>query len=132
MTLSARLAEDFSPAIRNKGRQYFWQGRVRIQDGSEFDVEARVRGTRSYGVSLDWEDGLLSAWCDCDYFDSAGACKHLWATILAAEARGHLSAAANDAALVLDCGVDPGSGQALDVTAGQPFVLEPPRQRRRG
>ena len=60
MTLSARLAEDFNPTVRNKGRQYYWQGRVRIQEGSGIEVDARVRGTRNYGVNLDLQDGLLS------------------------------------------------------------------------
>ena len=109
MTLSARLAEDFNPTVRNKGRQYYWQGRVRIQEGSGIEVDARVRGTRNYGVNLDWQDGLLSAWCDCAYFDTGGACKHLWATILAAEARGYLSEAAQAPDLVLHCGDDSGN-----------------------
>lgn len=117
MNLSVRLAEDFSPTVKNKGRQYFWQGRVRIQDGSEFDVEARVRGTRDYGVSLDWEDGRLTAWCDCAYFDTDGACKHLWATILAAEGRGFLSEAANAPKLLLDCGDGPVRSDYFDLTA---------------
>jgi superfamily II DNA or RNA helicase len=65
-------------------------------------VEARVRGSRNYEVNLDWHDGALSAWCDCPHFDSDGACKHLWATILAADGRGYLSAAAA-ADIVLEC-----------------------------
>jgi superfamily II DNA or RNA helicase len=94
MNLANRLADDFSATVRNRGKSYFWQGRVRIQHGSASRVEARVRGSRNYEVSLDWQDGALSAWCDCPHFDSDGACKHLWATILAADGRGYLSAAA--------------------------------------
>jgi superfamily II DNA or RNA helicase len=102
MNLAIRLADDFSATVRNRGKSYFWQGRVRIQHGSASRVEARVRGSRNYEVNLDWHDGALSAWCDCPHFDSDGACKHLWATILAADGRGYLSAAAA-ADIVLEC-----------------------------
>ncbi len=104
MNLLKRLTGDFSAAVRNRGKSYFWQGRVRIQNGSNSQVEARVRGSRTYEVSLDWKNGVLSAWCDCPYFDSDGPCKHLWATILAADARGYLSPAASATGLILDCG----------------------------
>src|SRR6266487_2578592 len=103
MNLVTRLTGDFSSNVRNRGKIYYWQGRVRIDHGSDSQVEARVRGSRQYEVSLDYESGVLSAWCDCSYFDSGGACKHLWATILAADAGGHLSAAAR-ADLIFDYG----------------------------
>ena len=91
MSLAKILEGDFSPTIRNRGSMYYWQGRVRIQRGSAYEVKARVRGTREYEVRLDWQDGALVALCDCAHFDSA-PCKHLWATVLAADAQGYLSA----------------------------------------
>jgi hypothetical protein len=104
MNLSTRLTGDFSATVRNRGKNYYWQGRVRIRHGSTSEVGALVRGSHnSYEVSLDWENGVLIASCDCPYFESDGPCKHIWATILAADARGHLSAA-SDADLVLDFG----------------------------
>ena len=95
MNLATRLAEYFSAAARNRGRSYFWQGRVRIQNGSSTQVVARVRGSHTYQVSLSWHDDVLSGWCDCAYYESNAECKHLWATILAADAGGYLSAAAD-------------------------------------
>jgi len=77
---------------------------VRIQYGSDSEVEAQVQGSRSYDVTLRWTEGTLSAECDCQYFDSEGPCKHLWATILAAETLGYLSAAASATDLVIDHG----------------------------
>jgi hypothetical protein len=65
-------------------------------------VEARVRGSRDYSVTLDYDRGVLFAVCDCPYFDSGEACKHIWATILAADARGYFSSAAR-LNVVLDC-----------------------------
>jgi superfamily II DNA or RNA helicase len=102
--LSRRLARYFSGTVRHRGQSYFWQGRVRIRDGSESDIAATVRGSQNYAVELNLQDGVLSASCECLYFDSDGPCKHLWATILAAEADGYLAEAVSAPTLVLDCG----------------------------
>jgi superfamily II DNA or RNA helicase len=80
---------------------YYWQGRVKIQHGSAYDVSASVRGSRTYDVHLDWQDGALNAACNCAFFDSA-PCKHLWALILAADGQGFLSAVPPDFSLDLD------------------------------
>ena len=45
----------FSPTVRKRGTNYYSQGRVRIQHGSNSQVKALVRGSESYEVSLDWE-----------------------------------------------------------------------------
>ncbi len=103
MNLSTRLAGNFSVSIRNRGQNYFWQRRVRIARGSDFEVEARVRGAEDYQVRLGWQDGTLSARCDCPSFYSWGPCKHLWASILAAEAGGYLSSAGSSRNLTLNC-----------------------------
>ncbi len=102
MNLSKRLTGDFSATVRNRGRNYYWQGRVSIRHASNSQVDALVRGSRSYEVSLDWEDGVLAASCDCAHFESE-PCKHLWAAILAADGRGYLSAV-SAADVILDCG----------------------------
>src|SRR5580704_4881182 len=104
MNLSTRLAHEFSAVVRQRGQGYYWKGLVDVEHANDSEVEARVRGSRTYEVSLDWAGGVLSAWCDCRYFYSSGACKHLWATILAAEALGYLSRAASATYLLLDYG----------------------------
>jgi superfamily II DNA or RNA helicase len=91
MSLSTTLSHDFSPLIRERGQDYFRQGRVKIRHGSSTVVEAQVRGSRTYNVNLDWEDEQLSADCDCPYFLDNGPCKHLWAVMLAADHDGFLS-----------------------------------------
>src|SRR5260370_30185048 len=102
MNLSKRLTGDFSATVRNRGRNYYWQGRVSIRHASNSQVDALVRGSRSYEVSLDWEDGMLAASCDCAHFESE-PCKHLSAAILAAEERGYLSGV-SAADVILVCG----------------------------
>jgi superfamily II DNA or RNA helicase len=100
MNLSTRLARDFPQEIRYRGQKYFAQGLVRIQRGSATAVTAKVLGSRTYEVSLEYDDLGLEVWCDCPYED--GCCKHIWATILAADAHGYLKDAAEDDTLSLD------------------------------
>ena len=93
MSLAALLSNDFDAAVRNRGKVYYWQQRVRIRMGSGRSVQALVRGSRTYEVILEWQSGAVTLDCDCEYFDSSGPCKHLWATILAADAKGYMSEA---------------------------------------
>jgi superfamily II DNA or RNA helicase len=103
MKLSTRLAKEFGTNVRDRGEEYFWRGRVRIEDGSDTEVEACVRGSETCYVSLEWNDGVLGTWCDCSYFIESGIpCKHLWASILSAESQGYLTAAALAPHVVLD------------------------------
>ena len=102
MSLSARLTENFSANIRKNGEQYHRQRRVYIQRGSESELRARVQGSQTYEVQLNFSDGLLSIWCECPYFaDTDNPCKHLWAAIVAADEHGYLCAPASAANLAL-------------------------------
>jgi superfamily II DNA or RNA helicase len=102
LNLSALLAPQFTRNVRHRGEEYYCGNQVRIERASETELHARVRGSQTYDVALNFRDGILSVWCDCPYFvDNGVPCKHLWATILAAEAQGGLSAAASAPQLVL-------------------------------
>lgn len=92
VTLPSRLASDFEPGTRGRGLAYYREGAVHILRASDSQVTAAVYGARKYTVTLEFEAGELDMSCDCPYFDSTGPCKHLWAAILAAEARGALAA----------------------------------------
>jgi superfamily II DNA or RNA helicase len=102
LNLSARLAPQFTSNVRRRGEEYYWRDQVRIERASGTELHARVRGSQTYDVELNFRDGILSVWCDCPYFvDNGVPCKHLWATILAAEAQDGLSAATSAPQLVL-------------------------------
>lgn len=102
LNLSTRLAPQFTKNVRHRGEEYYWRDQVRIERASETELHARVRGSQTYDVELNFRDGILSVWCDCPYFvDNGVPCKHLWATILAAEAQGGLSVATSAPQLVL-------------------------------
>jgi superfamily II DNA or RNA helicase len=94
MKLTSALEHDFDHGTRARGAHYYRSGAVRIQRASDSFVNAWVQGSRLYEVEIRWDSAEgLSLRCACPYFGSGGPCKHLWATVLAAEAKGHLSAA---------------------------------------
>ncbi|MEO7804326.1 MAG: DEAD/DEAH box helicase [Actinomycetota bacterium] len=91
-----RLSESFShqvPAsIRERGRKYDRDGSVVIMKGDSSEVQAFVFGGSRYTVSLALSEDQLAVSCTCPYFEGSGGgiCKHIWATLLAGEARGYL------------------------------------------
>lgn len=131
MTLSARLVSHFSKKIRERGENVDYDGLVTVKNGSEVEVAAFVQGSYLYEVGLVWEQGALDGWCECRYFEDTGSCKHLWATILAAEAKGYLSAAAADDGVVFfdDYGDDHYADSAKPLSASRkpaPGIAKPP------
>jgi hypothetical protein len=92
MNLATKLDKYFPASIQAQGRNYFWQRRVTIRYGSDSEVEAQVKGTYAHEVNLYWTDGRLIVWCDCnDFVERDVSCRHLWAAILAADAKGPLT-----------------------------------------
>src|SRR5688500_19722560 len=88
------LTPHVSSRTRAKGVDYFRSGAVIDIAGGEWTAHAVVRGTRDYRVDLLRESGTdrFTASCECPYYaDRAEICKHIWAAILEAEARGLLA-----------------------------------------
>src|SRR5271169_3312928 len=84
----------FSDNSYQKGTAYYRRGAVRLIHGSDRAVEATVQGTSRYNVFIDIEDNSFKVRCNCPWFEDTGSiCKHIWATMLAADAAGHLKAA---------------------------------------
>jgi len=124
MKLSRRLEADFNTAVRQRGQTYYWQHMIRIRSGNTHRVVADVTGVERYGTTLEWDDPFLTVWCDCPYFEKDGPCKHLWASILAAEAQGYLSeAAAASEIILLDDDLPPFEEEDEEET-GQLSLLE--------
>jgi len=134
MKLSQRLEGEFKTAVRQRGLNYHWQHQIRIRSGDARAVQADVTGSERYGITLHWDDPFLTVWCDCPFFEKDGPCKHLWGTILAAEAQGYLSEAANAPELILDDGMladeyrgDEGDGaERAPQPGGLPFSVGAP------
>ncbi len=94
MSLANKISHGFSSSVRHRGSDYFHMGWVRVKKGGECYVEAQVRGSRNYLVTLSLEENQLAVFCDCPYYESNGPCKHIWATILEADKRGYVKEAA--------------------------------------
>lgn len=81
-------AASFPPAVRSRGKTYYRAGRVRIKNSTDDLLEAVVRGTTRYSVTLRIGASSIGAECDCPHAETGEPCKHLWASILAAESSG--------------------------------------------
>ena len=91
MSLKAKFSDQFKPQIRDRGHAYFRSGFVEILEHSESHVQARVKGSDKYLVRLTLNRSSLRVACTCPYFDEGETCKHIWATLLAADSRQYLT-----------------------------------------
>lgn len=93
MGIAQKVSRIFNDAVRSRGQSYFAKGRVALISSAPGEVVARVRGTAKYRVRLRTRGNKLHIACSCPYFTPFGEpCKHIWATILMADARGLLQA----------------------------------------
>lgn len=129
MRLSYILSRKFSSTTRQRGYDYYRQRRVRIAEGSASKVDATVRGSEDpYLVMLQWTAGKLAVRCDCPHFNGQDQlCKHLWATILAADDARYLSEAAAAKEIELDMDSLLVGPAALDDNETPPSQLHNPQ-----
>ncbi len=119
--LSKQLTHEVPSTIRERGRDYFHQGSVRIHHGDANSVAATVQGSNYYEVGLKRSGRLLKAGCTCPYFqDNFDVCKHIWATVLAAETKGYLQGRGGKP---LE-GIDPDPKQLFDNEDEEDFADE--------
>src|SRR5579864_184353 len=98
MDLSSALAPQVGSETRRRGEVYLREGRVRIVGHAKDYVSATVLGTAPYQVELERISDALAVSCTCPYYErDLDTCKHIWATVLAAGARGYLLSAAGKA-----------------------------------
>ena len=87
MNLETQLSRFVTSEVRKRGASYFREGRVSLTTRGGERVEAVVTGSSLYEVVLNREGQQLFASCACPYFDDRDEiCKHIWATILKADA----------------------------------------------
>ena len=87
MTLASMLAHLVDWRVRERGRAYFQTERVQLTECGPEVARAAVTGSEEYQVSLTREGANLWAYCSCPFFAGGETCKHVWAAILAADAR---------------------------------------------
>lgn len=90
MYLQKYLSKSFSPRAREKGATLYETGSVKLLSGNQWEVSARVRESRNYTVDLTRDGEGIHVYCECDAWEYNGTCKHIWATILAADRQSYL------------------------------------------
>jgi hypothetical protein len=97
MDLSSALAASVASEVRRRGAAYLREGRVRIvAQGKDF-VSATVSGSSLYDVELARMSDSLVVSCTCPYYErDLEVCKHIWAAVLAAGAKGCLLSRAGE------------------------------------
>ncbi len=102
MSLITKLLSQVTPTIRDRGREYFQSGAVTLDTVSATAIAATVEGSYDYEVDLLLEGRTVGASCSCPSATDHGVvCKHIWATILAADPRGFARSAAATGSLYL-------------------------------
>ena len=90
MPLADRCLQNFDPSVRTRGFHYYRERQVQLCDSPRNELHAVVQGGGNYQVFLDWgfSREQLAVCCTCPYYADKGFCKHIWATILAADSIG--------------------------------------------
>ncbi|HMV86885.1 MAG TPA: SNF2-related protein [Blastocatellia bacterium] len=97
MAIILQLAGEFPSLVRTQGNEFFRQSKVKIKDGSPWNLEAVVQDAQEQKARLQRDGNEISARCSCSYFETDGFCSHLWAALLAADAENYLQGGAGGA-----------------------------------
>jgi hypothetical protein len=128
-SLTSRCYRDVPEGDRGRGHAYQRARRVRLGKITAAGLDARVVGSDTYAVTIDWQEaaaGRLGVECDCPRFVDAGVCKHVWAVILEMDHSGLSDLVPGDGSLqvvVLDEPFEP-----LADAYGRPSAASPPRR----
>jgi superfamily II DNA or RNA helicase len=129
MSLAVDLRSFVSTSIRERGSALYATGNVTVTAGDNEFVSADVRGSQLYDVTLRRERDKILAYCECPYFASDGICKHIWATVLAADKWRYLAGRqGRSARALLEDWEDPfiPGGSESNEDDNKLFELEPP------
>jgi hypothetical protein len=89
--LTEQISEEVGRLTQERGRDYFNRGAVERIEGDRTSARAVVKGTLRYDVEITSIDEFMDYSCTCPFFErDLEPCKHIWATVLAAEQRGYL------------------------------------------
>ena len=89
MTWKSRFQKLFPPDIQRRGESYFRRHAVGLDKATESEISSIITGSQDYSVEIidESKSGISAqALCECPHFKRGYPCKHLWATILAADA----------------------------------------------
>jgi hypothetical protein len=87
---SQNVEHFFKPEARASGRSLVTQGKVSFQRPSDTEIVSYIRASTSFKVSLkspSVSDSTINVDCTCPQSKKGQFCKHIWATLLAVEAK---------------------------------------------
>jgi superfamily II DNA or RNA helicase len=88
VTLTELLENKFRADLRFRGETYVKAERVSLIRITPDQVFGIVQDSVEYETQLSRSDAQLKMYCTCEPFQKSGVCKHLWATIVAAQESG--------------------------------------------
>src|SRR3954470_9242943 len=84
-SLAVTFAAAFSPKVRDRGERYYSNGAVEIEYALGNLLEATVTGGEMYDISAQIDGETLRVECTCKFVEQGELCKHIYATLLAAD-----------------------------------------------
>ena len=91
MSLIRNLSPLVRTGVRRRAIDLYHYGRVTITETTENQITATVHGGDDYAVWLRNDGKALRVSCTCPYYaGNVAICKHIWATVLAANQKGYL------------------------------------------
>ena len=91
MSFAKKFSRHVEHGVQTRGRGYFYQGQVGDLQFENKAIAATVQGSQAYRVTLRRMEKGLQVACTCPYFTgNLEPCKHVWATMLAADHRDQL------------------------------------------
>ena len=89
MSVEQTFQKFFKPEARRNGADYFNQNAVILSNKSDTHVQSYIKGVATGRVtfsSTSIESDTFNADCSCPVSSKGQLCKHMWATLLSAEA----------------------------------------------
>lgn len=93
MTLAELLQNRFRADLRHRGAAYIEAERVSLIRVTPENVFGVVVDGVEHQTQLRYQESEMGLFCTCDQFAKSKACKHLWATVLTADAEGYVNPA---------------------------------------
>ncbi|HEX7420632.1 MAG TPA: SNF2-related protein, partial [Thermoanaerobaculia bacterium] len=84
-SLATTFSAAFDARVRDRGERYFSNGAVEIESTIGNMLEATVTGGETYDVSISIIGDTLRVECTCPFVEQGELCKHIYATLLAAD-----------------------------------------------
>ncbi len=91
MTLAELLQTRFRADLRHRGAAYIEAERISLIRVTPENVFGVVQDGAEYQTQLRYQPDDIGLFCTCEQYAKSKVCKHLWATVLAADQKGFVS-----------------------------------------